>query len=419
MHGTLDEVLVLQNTVRPYAWGSRTHIPRFLGLTPTDDPAAELWMGAHPADPSRIGDGESLLAAIEGDPAAMVGEHVHRRFGARLPFLMKVLAAAEPLSLQVHPSSERARLGFAEEEQAGVPIDAAHRNYCDESHKPELIFALTRFEGMAGFRDVESTARLLRLLEHPWADDVADRLGEGPAYQALHRVVTGLLKDPHDDLSTLLKELAVAATEAEARLHREDSYTRSKAHQPDLLLREATRVFAQLVDLVDRYPSDPGILVTLLLNHVVLAPGESMFVGAGVIHAYTSGLGVEIMASSDNVLRAGLTPKHVDVDELLHITDFTPIPAPYWNRVDLGHADYTRIEPPVDEFALHVARTPIHELPDSGPRIVLVLDGEVEVVTQQARYELTRGQSAFVSHGAGRMVVIGEGRVAVGSVPER
>jgi len=411
-----DEVIVLHNAVRAYAWGSRTHIPRFLGESPDDAPAAELWLGAHPAAPSRSDDGDSLLARIEADPVAMLGEDAHDRFGVRLPFLMKVLAAAEPLSIQVHPDGERARVGFAAEERAGIPRDAPHRTFRDDSHKPELVYALTRFEGMAGFRDVERTAPLLRLLDHPWADRTAARLLDGPAFQALRGVVSSLLTDT-GGTAALLDELAACAKAATQRLHEQEAYAQPRNHEPDPAVREAIRVFSQFTALAEHYPGDPGVLVTLLLNHVVLAPGESMFVAPGVIHAYTSGLGVEIMASSDNVLRAGLTHKHVDAAEVLRITDFTPMPPPYWNRVDLDRPDYTRIEPPVDEFALLVAEAPVADLPEAGPRILLVLDGDVVVVTARGRHPLSRGQSAFVAHHAGPIAVEGEGRVAIGSVP--
>ncbi len=415
------ELWPLVNQVRPYAWGSRSHIPRFLGHPEDGEPAAELWLGAHAGDPSRLPEGDTLLDRIVADPEATLGADVHARFGARLPFLMKVLAAAEPLSLQVHPSPERAVVGYERENQAGIPLEAGHRNYRDCSHKPELIFALTRFEGMAGFRAVEDTARLLRLLGHEWADETAHRLGEGTPAAALRRVVTDILRagagDP-DGTARLLAELGERAHDTEERLHRQDSYSRARSHRPDPVLREATRVFAQLPDLVERYPADAGALVTLLLNHIVLAPGESMFVRAGLIHAYSRGLGVEIMASSDNVLRAGLTPKHMDVEELLDVTDFTPSPAPYWNRVDLGDPDYARLTPPVEEFALHVATSPVFELPPQGPRIVLALEGEVDVVCGGSRRTLPRGHSVFVPHSAGRIVVIGEGRVAVASVPD-
>ncbi len=179
-------------TTRDYAWGSTTLIPRFLGRPADGRPQAELWVGAHPGAPSRLPDGRALGDLVAAAPEAMLGKAASERFGSRLPFLLKALAAAEPLSLQVHPTSGRAKSGYAEEEAAGIPVDAAERSYRDPFHKPELVVAVTRFEGMAGFRDVDNTARILQLLGTSWAEETARRLTDGPADQALHAVVADL-----------------------------------------------------------------------------------------------------------------------------------------------------------------------------------------------------------------------------------
>lgn len=403
-------------TTRDYAWGSKSLIPRFLGTETDGRPQAELWVGAHPGAPSRVADGRTLGDLVAEQAAATLGSRTHARFGARLPFLMKALAAAEPLSLQVHPTSERARIGFAEEEAAGIPIDAPERNYRDPFHKPELIFAVTRFEGMAGFRDVDKTATILRLLDTPWAEQTARRLTDGPAFQALHTVVTDLLAMGSDALSTALADIALAAQRAERRGHRGHNPSSRLSLDRTSVEREAVRVFAQTNALAARYPDDPGVLVTLLLNHVVLAPGEAMFLGAGVVHAYTSGFGIEIMAASDNVVRAGLTPKHVDVQELLHIACFTPTPPPLWTPTEVSDG-VVCFDPPVDEFALYVGEPPIAGVADEGPRVVLTLDGEVSVHAGGSGARLEQGDALFVPHDAGPMRIDGAGRVAVGVVP--
>lgn len=386
----------LHNPVRHYAWGSGLHVPRLLGADPAGLPWAELWLGAHPQDPSVLPDGRRLDDAIEADPVALLGEQAASTFG-RLPFLMKLLAAGEPLSLQVHPSSEQARLGFLAEEAARVPVDAATRSYKDSSHKPELIYALTRFEGMAGFRDTERTGAILRELRLPWLDAVADRLvGTDTAFQALRTVVTDLLawRGPH--LEQRLHELSRAAAEAEARLHVPPARRRPPALAAESVARESLRVFQQTQSLVRRYPADPGVLVTLLLNHVVLAAGEAMFVPAGMMHAYTSGFGVEIMASSDNVLRAGLTPKHIDVTELLRITDFAPTPPPRW--AGARHAERAQVfSPPVNEFELIVLDGPCRAEVGPGPTIVLALDGSASVRTVSGHVPLRPGEAVFTA----------------------
>jgi len=410
-------MFIMDNTIRDYAWGSTEQMAQFMGHAPTGKPQAELWIGAHDGDPSMLPDGRRLNEVISEDAADVLGNRVCDIFGERLPFLMKVLAVNEPLSLQVHPSSERARIGHTRENGEGIPLDAGHRNYKDQWHKPELIFAVTRFEGMAGFREIDKTVELLKLLNLKWADSVAEQLQSGPAFQTLRTVVTETLALEGRKLTRLLSQVGDAARHAEARARREQLRHRSHRNKSQSMVGpEAVRVFARVGDLVRRYPKDPGVLVTLLLNNVTLAPGEAMFVNAGVVHAYAEGFGVEIMASSDNVLRAGLTPKHMDVEELLSITNFTPIPPPRWDPSERT-ADFCYIEPPVAEFCLTVGRPPLRRVPATGPRAVLVLEGEVEVVARDERIAVRRGQSVFISHHDGPVDIVGTGRVAVGAVP--
>lgn len=405
----------LQNPVRHYAWGSGFHIPRLLDEDPADLPWAELWLGAHPQDPSLLADGRRLDDAIAADPQSFLGERAASAFG-RLPFLMKLLAVGEPLSLQVHPSSEQARLGHAAENAAGIPVDAPERSYRDTSHKPELIYALTRFEGMAGFRDTDRTVTILRELGLPWLDEVAERLaGTETAFQALRAVVTDLLSWQGPQLAERLRELSEASAKAEARLHVPPSRQRPLAVSAESVERESLRVFQQTQALVDRYPADPGVVVTLLLNHVVLAAGEAMFVPAGMMHAYTSGFGVEIMASSDNVLRAGLTPKHVDVPELLRITDFAPTPPPRWSAA--SPVDRASVfSPPVGEFELVIAEGPCRAEVGPGPAIVLAVDGSASVRTVRGHESLGPGDAVFTDS-RHVTVEIRSGIVATGRFP--
>jgi len=416
-------VFLLENPMRDYAWGSRTHIPKLLGRSPDGRPWAELWMGAHPSAPSRLPDGTSLQDAITADPATLLGPRVQASFGERLPFLMKLLAASEPLSLQVHPTSERARIRFAEQDAAGIPMDAPERSYPDASHKPELIYALTRFEGMAGFRDPAKTAVILRGLGLRWLDEVADRIEATPTpFQTLRTVVTEMLGTSGELLRHRLRELRAAASTAELRSHSSFAGRRvGTADDPSLVERESVRVYAATAQLVDQYPGDAGVLVTLLLNHVVLAAGEAMFIDAGVIHAYTSGFGVEIMAASDNVLRAGLTPKHVDIPELLEVTNFTPIPPPLWAPThDLGddEAEASIFSPPVEEFELVLLGVDGEAIGlRSTPQVLLCLDGHVEVTSSTGSVDLSAGASVFVGGSEDRVTVSGCGRVAVGRTP--
>lgn len=407
----------LTNPVRHYSWGSHTQIPRMLGVPSDGTPWAELWLGAHPADPSYLPDGRSLQEAIQADPRTLLGTRTAQRFENRLPFLMKLLAAAEPLSLQVHPNPTQAQQGYAAEDTAGIALDALSRSYRDRSPKPELLFALTRFEGMAGWRAPEASAEILRLFGVPFLDRVAEQLShDGPAADVVGQVVAELLALPAADVPALVAGVTAAAQAADARPHPISPRSRPNTVSRDAVTRESLRVFAQTKQLGQRYPDDAGVLVTLLLNHVVLARGEAMYLDAGVVHAYTSGFGLEVMANSDNVLRAGLTPKHVDVPELLKVTDFEPSVAPLWP----SSGDPERMDifaPPVEEFSLSVAEAEYGLLPSTGPRLLLCLDGGVGVTVDDHTETLGPGHAVFLSDSDGRATVIGSGRVAVCSTP--
>ncbi|MFJ2178653.1 mannose-6-phosphate isomerase, class I [Streptomyces sp. NPDC087851] len=321
----------LSNTVRPYAWGSTTAIPDLLGTPPTGEPQAEMWLGAHPGAPSRLDrghdDGDQALSdVIDADPEAELGTATTRKFGPRLPFLLKLLAAGSPLSLQVHPDLAQARQGYADEERRGVPIDAPHRNYKDANHKPELICALTPFEGLCGFRAPEDAADLLARLDVDALKPYVDLLRAHPEEAALREVLTAVLGADPDEMAATVTEAAAAADRLGG-------------------------AYAPYASIARHYPGDPGVIAAMLLNHVQLQPGEALFLGAGVPHAYLDGLGVEIMANSDNVLRCGLTPKHVDVPELLRIVRFEAT-EPNILRPEASASGEELYETPIDEFRL-------------------------------------------------------------------
>lgn len=387
----------LDNTVRPYAWGSVTAIPELLGRAPTGEPQAELWMGAHPGAPSRIdrGAGEvPLPEVIDADPAAELGTATTGTFGPRLPFLFKVLAAASPLSLQVHPDLQQAQNGFAAEEEDGVPLDAPHRNYKDANHKPELICALTQFDGLCGFRHPDEAADLLDGLDVSGLKPYVDILHAHPESDALREVLTAVLTADPEALAPTVAEAATAAD----RLGAGDG-----PHAAD---------YAAYADIAHHYPGDPGVIAAMLLNHVRLQPGEALYLGAGVPHAYLQGLGVELMANSDNVLRCGLTPKHVDVPELLRIVHFEASD-PGVLRPEAGPDGAETYATPVSEFALsrHVLAPAAAEtaLPVGTPQILLCTAGSALLQSQESgQLPLDRGQSVFVPAGE-RVQVSGEG----------
>ncbi|BBC95641.1 mannose-6-phosphate isomerase, class I [Streptomyces griseofuscus] len=373
----------LDNTVRPYAWGSPTAIPHLLGVEPTGEPQAEMWMGAHPGAPSRTARG-TLAEVIDADPERELGKETVARFGPRLPFLLKLLAAGAPLSLQVHPDLEQAREGYADEERRGVPIDAPHRNYKDANHKPELICALTEFDGLCGFREPAHAAELLAALGVDSLKPYVDLLGAHPEEAALREVLTAILCADRADMARTVAE----ATAACARLGGDHAPYAGLAHQ---------------------FPGDPGVIAAMLLNHVRLQPGEALFLGAGVPHAYLDGLGVEIMANSDNVLRCGLTPKHVDVPELLRVVRFEA-GDPGVLRPEAAPDGEEVYETPIDEFRLSryalAEGGAAHDLTRDTPQILLCTGGSVRA----GEHELGPGQSVFVPAGE-QAVISGAGTV--------
>ncbi|MGW2516473.1 mannose-6-phosphate isomerase, class I [Streptomyces sp. NPDC001617] len=362
----------LDNTIRPYAWGSTTAIPELLGVAPSGEPQAEMWMGAHPGAPSRTGRG-TLVEVIDADPERELGPAAVAKFGPRLPFLLKILAAGAPLSLQVHPNLAQAKEGYDDEERRGIPVDAPHRNYKDANHKPELICALTEFDGLCGFRDPLQAADLLDGLGVDSLKPYVDLLHAHPEDAALREVLTAILSADPEEMRHTVTEAASACT----RL--------GGAYEP-------------YADIAHHYPGDPGVIAAMLLNHVRLQPGEALFLGAGIPHAYLNGLGVEIMANSDNVLRCGLTPKHVDVPELLRIVRFEASD-PGVLRPEASPDGEEVYDTPIDEFQLSryvlPEGTQVHDLTLPTPQILLCTAGSVRV----GEHELAPGQSVFVPAG--------------------
>jgi mannose-6-phosphate isomerase len=378
-------VELLDNPVRAYAWGSRTVIPDLLGQeVPSSHPQAEMWLGAHPADPSRLvhadGGRTSLLEALGADPKQLLGPERCERWDATLPYLLKVLAADEPLSLQAHPSLEQARAGFAGEEAEGIARDAADRNYKDPNHKPELICALTELHALAGFRDPAVTVRLLRALEVPELAGHAELLAAQPDADGLRALFTTWITLPQAVLDTLVPALQ----EGCVRLAGSDGEFSTEARTA--------------LELSERYPGDAGVLAALLLNRVTIQPGEALYLPAGNLHAYLNGAGIEIMANSDNVLRGGLTPKHVDVPELLRVLDFHPTPPPV--VIGKPDGDWVRYDTPAEEFLLRrfdgAPGSPV-PVPDGGPRVLLCTAGGARVRSLGGELELRRGASLWLS----------------------
>jgi len=385
-------VELLRGALRTYAWGSRTAIAEFTGRpVPAAHPEAELWFGAHPGDPAwlKTAQGEtSLLEVLVADPEGQLGAASRARFGDVLPFLVKVLAADEPLSLQAHPSADQAVEGYLREERMGIPVSSPVRNYRDTSHKPELLVALQSFEALAGFRQASRTTELLRALAVSDLDPFIDLLTDQSDADGLRALFTTWITAPQPDIDVLVPAVLDGAIQ----------YVSSGATE---FQSEAKTV----LELGERYPGDAGVLAALLLNRISLAPGEAIFLPAGNLHAYLRGVGVEVMANSDNVLRGGLTPKHVDVPELLRVLDFTPTTEERLRAQTRREGPELIYETPTDEFAVALLTLDGDDLGHEidapsrheGPQILLCTEGAATVHGKSKSLTLERGMAAWVA----------------------
>jgi mannose-6-phosphate isomerase len=365
----------LSNTPRDYAWGSTTLIAELEGRAPSDSPEAEVWLGDHPGSPSLVDDGS--------------GRTLDQVRTERLPYLLKLLAAASALSIQAHPSKAQAEEGFAREDAEGLARDAGSRNYRDDNHKPEVIVALRDgFEALSGLRDLTVTRRLLAELG-PAAAELRERLEGGDADDALRRTIAWLLSG--DAASTVTAIVEAAATIESAEFAAELAITGRLAASS---------------------PADPGIVVALLMNLVVLRRGEALFVPAGIMHAYLSGIGVEIMAASDNVLRGGLTPKHIDVAELLHVLDASSGPAVLLQPSHVAPG-VERFAPGVPDFALLRVEGDA-AVTTSGAAVALCTAGDVEVRgAGGTAIALRPGQALYADAGESPLRVSGAGELFI------
>ena len=384
---------LLEPVTQPYAWGSHTVIAELQGRpAPTAKPEAELWMGAHPSAPSgveRAGTRTTLDAVIAADPAGELGPRCAARFGGRLPFLLKVLAAEQALSIQVHPSREQAEAGYLAENERGLAPGDKSRNYVDDWPKPEILCALTPFEILAGMRSTADAAALLRALAVSELAPLATALASTPDQAALSVALATILTWPAPGRGGLVGDVVAACERIAARGG------------------EYAAACAATARLAGEHRGDLGIVASLLLRHAVLRPGEAVFLPAGGLHAYLHGAGVELLANSDNVVRAGLTAKHVDVPELLKLTDpavDVPVIAP--RPLGGGVSVY---DSPAPEFRLYRAELGPGEvtLPGGCARIVLCVDGVGTLRASSGTLKVARGESCYLSAADGAVAVSG------------
>ena len=382
----------LINSVQNYAWGSQTALTDLYGIPNPDNlPMAELWMGAHPKSSSKIEDASgnvrSLRDVIDADKNALLGNAVADRFG-ELPFLFKVLCADQPLSIQVHPNKKASELGFAKENAAGIPLDAAERNYKDPNHKPELVFALTPFLAMNAFREFSEIVSLLQPVAG--AHKAIAHFLENPDAASLSQLFASLLNMQGEEKSHALAILKTALD--------------SQQGEP----WQTIRVISEF------YPDDSGLFSPLLLNVVKLNPGDAMFLFAETPHAYLQGVALEVMANSDNVLRAGLTPKYIDIPELVANVKFVAKPAADLLTQPVKNGAELDFPIPVEDFAfsLHDLSNTETTVAQNSAAILFCVDGEAVLKKGEQRLVLKSGESAFVAANESPIAMSGTGRLA-------
>lgn len=410
-------LIFIENTPRAYAWGSRDALPDLLGTPPTGEPQAEIWFGDHPGAPASVAKArrtpQSLIELIESDPG------LYGVDGKHLPFLTKLLGIGAPLSLQVHPDRAQAEAGFAREEAAGVPLDSPARNYTDPNHKPELLVALSEVRALCGLRPLAEVREDLAA--------IIDAVDAGAGRAALERAArwceAGEDRADHHDAASRRRFLEWALGGSDEVTHA----VRAIESAVDRLDGLGERA-AALRELVATHPGDAGVLVTLLLHLVTLQPGEAVFLGARQLHAYMCGVAIEVMAASDNVLRAGLTEKHIDAAEMLRIVDTSTLDSPRLTPKDVAPG-VVEWQPPVPDFRLMLARVgepnesvrlaegahsdhPLHDTPRRAemvridtpyPGVLVVTNGRVRVERTCSEFDevasVAKGQSLYVSAG--------------------
>lgn len=373
---------LIEGSVRSYAWGSRSALAELTGRPfPTEHPEAEVWFGAHPAAPSTVvSEDVALDEFIAAEPKQQLGEDLAD--GEGLPFLLKLLAADKALSLQAHPSKAQAEEGFAAENAQGIALDAFDRNYKDANHKPELVVALSEFCALAGFRPVKQTRQLLALIGTPEIQPYADLLGSGDDAADIRGLFTTWVTLPQEVMAQLLSSVVARCGEL------------LDTALDDWMVPSLQAV----VTLAEQYPGDSGVLCSLLLNCITLRPGQALYLDAGQLHAYLGGVAVEIMANSDNVLRSGLTTKHIDVPELMKVLTFEPLSGPGLEPDAQGHYDT-----PAPDFQLQ-RLSDGQEATVHGPAIVLAVgSGTVQVTEAESQRptDLASGHAVWVSHKTG------------------
>lgn len=373
-------LLKITNQARDYAWGSKTLISDYFGIPATGEPMAEIWFGTHDGSPAQLVEGGTLT----------------QKLGRQLPFLMKILAAESPLSIQVHPNSEQAKAGFERENVRGISLTSLKRNYKDDRHKPELIVALSDFEALAGFKPLAEVRQLFT--------DLAEHQGVSEGFRTMSSTWLAMLSEVDG-----LKKVFESISSARSNL---DGFNAELASLAD---GEARFALAERLNLL--YPGDSGVVLSLLLNHIYLEPGEALFIDAGNPHAYIQGLGIEVMASSDNVLRGGLTQKNVDLPEFESVINYEGIGQSIISPREISKGLF-HYECEAEDFIVYRAELSgsvvMADLNLPGESIVLCTAGEVAISNSiDEREVLRRGEAAYIAADSSRFTLAGSGTVFI------
>lgn len=399
----MKRISILKNTIQEYAWGSFTAIPELLGNpSPSQKPQAELWMGAHPKAPSLVNLYDKWIPldkVIRADSLAVLGKAVSEKFHDCLPFLFKVLAADRPLSIQAHPNLIQAKAGFEKENNLGIPLEASNRNFKDDNHKPECICALTPFWALNGFRSTRKIIQSIRQCCPSSLKKEGEELERNQTDEGLKRFFeTLMLMDPDKKKKVIEEAVNIAEN------FRTDDMT-----------------YDWMIKFYQEYPTDIGVISPVILNLIVLQPGQAMFLPAGQLHAYLKGVGMELMANSDNVLRGGLTPKHVDVPELLNVLRFKE------SRVMIHSPDSTDVEyvypSDAEEFVLSVIsvneETAYRSRELNGVEILFCAKGSATIksVKEETPVVLDQGVSVLVPAAARAYDIAGNATIYKAAVP--
>ncbi len=398
---SLNRIFILKNVIQEYAWGSVRAIPELLGISnPEKKPMAEIWMGAHPKAPSMAvtDDGDiSIIELIDKDPAFVLGQDAEK-FSNKLPYLFKVLAAGEPLSIQAHPNLPQAKEGFAQENTQGIALDAFNRSYKDNNHKPEIICAITPYWALNGFRKADEIVEILDKLNVDALGGLVSILRENPNPAGLKQFFSTMMSMDSEETEKMIEQAVASARK----------------------MADTSDIYDWMVKLYGKYPGDVGMLSPGVLNLICLKPFEAMYLPAGQLHAYLDGLGIELMANSDNVLRGGLTPKHVDVPELLKVLEFEEKELEILLPGEISPTEGV-YKSDTDEFVFSIIRinadTPHKSSDQRNVEILLCTQGNAKILAPQGELDFPKGTSVLVPAGADAYTIEGEAVICKAAVP--